>query len=107
MFKQGQLNNFMNTCGITSYMIASRAYSQPETLLCLRLFVGAHAHILGVLAHSKIFLIILTVHKKISRKKSEIEKSPIIGEIHVQNIFILDDSCNVRRIMYKYMYHTI
>ena len=28
MFIQGQLNNFMNTLGITSYMIASRAYYQ-------------------------------------------------------------------------------
>ena len=28
MFIQGQLNNLTNTLGITSYMIASRAYSQ-------------------------------------------------------------------------------
>ena len=28
MFIQGLLNNFMNTLGITSYMIASMAYSQ-------------------------------------------------------------------------------
>ena len=35
MFIQGQHNNFMNTLGITSYMIASRAYSQhcPRLLL--------------------------------------------------------------------------
>ena len=57
MFKQGQLNNFMNTLGITSYMIASRAYSQHDLPPCILHWICAfyfthsmrNAHFMGEL----------------------------------------------------------